>query len=322
MKKKTTQLRELVFSPEILVLPGTADCCEAKLVEAAGFRACYMSGGRTSDARGYPDVGFLTMNEMIANAHYIATAIEVPLLSDADTGYGNALSVRRAVQEFITAGVAGIHIEDQVFPKRCGYMPGKEVIAMEEAVGKYRAAVEVRNELDPDFVIFARTDALGAVDGTIDDAVRRAEAYRKTGVDVSWVEGAKSMEELRFIVERVEPPLLVLPMGIPLEERPSDEEMEKMGIAVSLYPGMINLLTVPILWEYLHDMKARGLAAEKEWFQWLANIPRKYPPLSISGMFQVWGYPKAREWEEKYLTEKELEKYMKSTGIAFGKEQA
>jgi len=313
MKRKTTRLKELFSSKEIFVLAGVVDAYEARIVEASGFKACYMSGGRTSASRGYPDAGFITMNEMVSNAHYIATALDVPLLSDADTGYGNALSVRRTVQEFIQAGVAGIHLEDQISPKRCGYMPGKQVIEMEEAVGKYRAAVDARNELDPDFVIIARTDALGSVGGTLDDAVRRSEAYRKTGTDVSWVEGIKSMEELRFIVERVEKPFLLIPVGIPIEERPTEEEMERMGISCALYPGMLFELTTPLLWEYLHDVNNRGLAAQKEWKQWLENLPRKYPP--APNFFQISGFPKVKEWEEKYLSAGELEKYLKSTGI-------
>ena len=316
MKKKTTQLRDLFFGKKLFVLPGIVDAYEAKIAEAAGFKACYMSGGRTSAARGYPDAGFITMNEMVANAHYIATALEVPLLSDADTGYGNALSVRRAVQEFIYAGVGGIHLEDQVTPKRCGYMSGKQVIEMEEAVGKLRAAVDVRNELDPDFVILARTDALGAVGGTLDEAVRRAEAYRKAGTDVAFIEGIKSTEELRFITERVEKPILIIPEGIPVDERPDEEEMEKMGVACALYPGMLMHLTTPILWEYLHDVNDRGSVALKEWQQWLAGLPFKYP--TAPSFFHISGFPKVKEWEEKYLSAKELDKYLKSKGIAFG----
>ena len=160
---------------------------------------------------------------------------------------------------------------------------------------------------------------LGSVGGTLDAAVRRAEAYRKAGADVSYVEGIKSMEELRFIVERVEKPIMIISAGIPLEERPSEEEMERMGIACVLYPGMLVEFTTPLLWEYLHDVNARGLAAQKEWQQWLEKLPRKYPP--APSVFQISGVAKVKEWEEKYLSAKDLEKYSKSTGIAFGKSQ-
>lgn len=316
-KKKTTQMRELFFGKKLFVLPGIVDAYEAKIVEASGFKACYMSGGRTSAARGYPDAGFLTMNEMVANAHYIAEALEVPLLSDADTGYGNALNMMRTIKEFIYNGVAAVHIEDQASPKRCGYMPGKQIIDIEEAAGKIRAAVDARNEVDPDFVILARTDAIGAVGGTLDEALRRSEAYMKAGADVSWIEGMKSAEELRYIVERVPKPFLLIPVGIPVDERPSEAELEKMGVACALYPGMLFELTTPLLWEYLHDVNARGAVAQKEWQDWLAKQPRKYP--AAPSFFQIAGMPKVKAWEEKYLSAKEMDKYTKSKGIAFGK---
>ncbi len=267
--KKTTRIRELFTGKKLFVMPGVVDAYEAKIVEASGFKAAYMSGGRTSSARGFPDAGFLTMNEMVANAHYIATALEIPILSDADTGYGNALNTLRTIKEFIYAGVGAVHIEDQVFPKRCGYMPGKQIIDMEEAAGKIRAAVDARNEVDPDFVVIARTDALGSVGGTLDEALRRSEAYRKAGADVSWIEGMKNAEELRYILERVPKPFLLIPVGIPMEERPSDEELEKMGVACTLYPAMLSEMTTAMLWEYLHDVNARGVAAQKEWQKWM-----------------------------------------------------
>lgn len=318
MKRKTTRLKELFFGGKLLVIPGVAgDAFEAKLVEAAGFEACYMSGGYTSVAYGYSDVGLVTMTEMVFSAQHITSAIDIPVLSDADTGYGNALNVRRTVQEFIRAGVAGIHIEDQVSPKRCGYLPGKQVIEMEEAVGKYRAAVDARNEIDPDFLIIARTDALGSVGGTLDEAVRRAEAYRHAGADVTWVEGIRSTAELMFILERVEKPFLLISSGIPRDERPSEAEMEKMGIACVLYPGLINNLITPILWEYLHDVCKRGLAAQNEWQQWWETFPRKFP--LAPGWVEISGFARVKEMEKKYLPAKELDKYLKSTGIGFGK---
>lgn len=317
MKKKTTRLRGLFFGNKTVVLPGVCDSYEAKMVQLAGFQALYMSGGRTSAAKGYPDAGFLTMTEMVVNAHYIANSVDIPLLSDCDTGYGNALSVRRAIQEFIMAGVAGVHIEDQVTPKRCGFMPGKQIIGIEEAVGKLRAAVDMRNELDPDFIVMARTDAMGAVGGSPEEAVRRAEAYRKAGTDVTFIEGIKNMKELRFIAERVEKPILVIPEAIPVDERPSEDELEKMGIVGSLNPGMLQKFVNPLIWEFLHDVKARGMVAQKEWIKWLNELPRRF---SVApSLFEISGFAKVKEWEENYMGNKEMEKYQKSTGIAYGK---
>jgi 2-methylisocitrate lyase-like PEP mutase family enzyme len=318
MTNKATRLRELFFSGKTFVLPGVCDGYEAKLVQAAGFKACYMSGGRTSASRGYPDAGLLTMNEMVANAHYISLAIDIPLLSDCDTGYGNALNVRRAVQEFIMAGAAGVHIEDQVTPKRCGFMPGKQIIAIEEAVGKLRAAVDVRNELEPDFVIIARTDSLGAVDGTLDEAVRRAEAYRRAGTDVTFIEGIKSLKELRFIAERVEKPFMIIPDAIPISERPYAEELEQLGVSAALTPPLIQDFVTSLLWEYLHDVNARGLTAQKEWGEWLSKLPRKYS--AAPSFWTICGFPQIKTLEETYLPAKELDKYQKSTGMAWGKQ--
>jgi isocitrate lyase len=139
-------------------------------------------------ASGWPDMGFLTQTEVSRIGALVASAVEIPVIADADDGYGNALSTIRTVQEYARSGVAGIHIEDQVFPKRCGHIAGKTIVGMDEAVGKYRAAVDTRNRLDPDFVIIARTDAFGAVGGSLEEAIRRGRAYADAGVDLVWPE--------------------------------------------------------------------------------------------------------------------------------------
>jgi isocitrate lyase len=139
-------------------------------------------------ANGWPDMGFLTQTEVARIAAMVASAVEIPVIADADDGYGNALSTIRTVQEFVRSGVAGCHIEDQVFPKRCGHIAGKTIIPLDQAVGKYRAAIDTRNRLNPDFVIIARTDAFGAVGGSLDEAIRRGRAYADAGVDLVWPE--------------------------------------------------------------------------------------------------------------------------------------
>ena len=196
MPSRGEQLRGLIERKEILVLPGCANALQAVTIERAGFEAAYMSGaGTAATLLGMPDAGFTSMTEVVMNARYIAGAIGVPLLCDADTGYGNAVSVRRTVHEFIRAGVGGIHIEDQVFPKRCGFVAGKQVVPIEEAAGKYRAAVDARDELDPGFVIIARTDARTAVGGGLDEAIARGKAYRAAGADVAYFEAPQSVDE-------------------------------------------------------------------------------------------------------------------------------
>ena len=195
--RTTTRLRELLARPDALVIPGAYDALSARLIVQAGFPAVYMTGfGTSASVLGQPDVGLLTMSEMVSRAAALAAvAGDVPLLADADTGYGNPINVRRTIREYERAGVAGLHIEDQVWPKKCGHMEGKQVIPMEEMVQKVRAAVDARQ--DPDFVIIARTDA-NAVTG-LEDALRRGQAYREAGADVIFIEAPRSLEELRAI---------------------------------------------------------------------------------------------------------------------------
>ncbi len=188
----TTRLRQMLESGPMVVAPFILNALHAKIAESVGFDAVYMTGAGTAAERGFPDVGLLTMTEMVANAKYIANAVEIPVICDADTGYGNVINVQRTVREYEAAGVAGIHIEDQVFPKKCGFFEGKEVIPMEEHVQKIRAALDARR--DPDFVIIARCDAY-AVTGW-EDTVTRCRAYRDAGADMVFVDGIKTPEDL------------------------------------------------------------------------------------------------------------------------------
>jgi isocitrate lyase len=153
-----------------------------------GLKSIYLSGYSMALANGWPDMGFLTQTEVARIGALVASAVEIPVIADADDGYGNALSTIRTVQEYVRSGVAGIHIEDQVFPKRCGHIAGKTIVSEAQAVGKYRAAVETRDRLNPDFVIIARTDAYGAVGGSLDEAIRRGRAYADAGADLVWPE--------------------------------------------------------------------------------------------------------------------------------------
>src|SRR5207302_7630729 len=171
--RATRHIRELLAGPDMLVVPGAYDALSARLIAQAGFPAVYMTGfGTAASVLGQPDGGLLTMSEMVSRAAAIAAVVgDLPLIADADTGYGNPINVRRTIHEYERAGVAGLHIEDQVWPKKCGHMEGKQVIPMDEMVQKVRSAVEARQ--DPDFVIIARTDA-NAVHG-LEDAMRRGQ---------------------------------------------------------------------------------------------------------------------------------------------------
>ena len=192
--KPTARFRELLAADGLIVAPFIMNALHARIAESVGFNAVYMTGAGTSAEKGFPDVGMLTMTEMVTNARYIANAVDIPVICDADTGYGNALNVQRTVREYEAAGVAGIHIEDQVFPKKCGFFEGKQVVPMEEHVQKVRAALDART--DPDFVIIARCDAY-AVTGW-EDTVRRCQAYKEAGADLVFVDGIKSMEDLEL----------------------------------------------------------------------------------------------------------------------------
>ncbi|MCH8281016.1 MAG: isocitrate lyase/PEP mutase family protein [Chloroflexi bacterium] len=190
--KTTTTLRNMLSSGQMVVAPFILNALHAKIAESVGFQAVYMTGSGTAAERGFPDVGLLTMTEMVSNAKYIADAVDIPVICDADTGYGNPLNVQRTVREYQAAGVAGIHIEDQGFPKKCGFFEGKQVIPQEEMVHKVHAALDART--DPDFVIIARCDAY-AVTGW-QDTVQRCLAYVDAGADMVFVDGVKTVEDL------------------------------------------------------------------------------------------------------------------------------
>ena len=190
---QTTRLRELLRSGRSLLVPGCYNALSARILAEVGFPAVYMTGYGTSlSLLGMPDAGLATMTEMHLNARYIAGAVSVPVIADADNGYGNAINVIRTVREYVGTGVAGIHIEDQRFPKRCGHIAGKTIVSREEALGKYRAALAERDRLDRDFVIIARTDAYGAVGGSMEEAIWRGRAYADAGVDSVWCELSSS----------------------------------------------------------------------------------------------------------------------------------
>lgn len=198
-------LRRMLTDSELTVLPGVYDALSATLVERHGFPGAYMSGAAVSMTMGgLPDLGLLTMTEMSTQAARLAGILSGPLVADADTGFGNALNVQRTVVEYERAGVAGLHIEDQTFPKRCGHLSGKSVIPSEEFVEKVRAAVAART--DPDLVLIARTDARGPLGFT--EAVRRANAYLEAGADMIFIEAPETIEEISTIPGEVEGPVM------------------------------------------------------------------------------------------------------------------
>lgn len=233
MNEQRSRLRDLLAGPEMIVAPFVFDCLQAKLAAASGFDAVYMTGFGTAAARGYPDLGLLTMSEMAANARAISQSVNVPVICDADTGYGNPLNVWRTVREYEDAGAAALHIEDQAFPKRCGFLAGKQVIAADAMVPKVRAACDARR--DRNFVIIARTDAL-QVNGW-DDVVRRARAYRAAGADLVFVDGIKNLDDLKCYAEKLgDLPLIYNGDLLPIDE------LRKYPFKVTIHIG--TMLTI------------------------------------------------------------------------------
>ncbi len=188
MDSTGARFRRLLTEQPYVFTGGIYSPLDAQIAERTGAKAIYLSGYSLAMLNGWPDMGFLTMTEVTKAAAMTASAVQIPVIADADDGYGNALSTMRTVQEFIKTGVAGIHLEDQRFPKRCGHIAGKLLVSREEAIGKFRAAVKERNRLDPQFVLIARTDAFGAVGGSMDEALWRGRAYADAGVDLVWCE--------------------------------------------------------------------------------------------------------------------------------------
>lgn len=203
--KATTRLRNLISSANIQVAPGVFDGLSARMVERAGFEVVYASGGAIARSIGYPDLGMISMNEVCQRLAHIVEVTKLPVIADADTGYGNTLNVHRTVRSFERLGVAALHLEDQQFPKRCGHLAGKTLISKSEMVQKIRAARDARH--DSDFVVIGRTDAI-AVEG-IDSALDRAHAYAEAGADVIFVEAPESLEQIEKIAGNVKHPKLI-----------------------------------------------------------------------------------------------------------------
>jgi 2-methylisocitrate lyase-like PEP mutase family enzyme len=252
---KTTQLRKLLTHAEMVIAPGAYDGLTARLVEQAGFPAVYMTGAGTSASKGFPDYGLLTMTEMVENAAMMAPLVEIPLIADADTGYGNELNVTRTIRAFEARGVAAIHLEDQVSPKRCGHLDGKEIVSREEFLAKIRAAVAARR--DPDFLLIARTDAR-AVAG-LDEAIARANAALEAGADMAFVEATQTLEEVAAVPRLVQGPCLLNVVSGGKTPALSLLDAQQMGYKLAILPGLLLSVVVAAADQALRVLKATHL---------------------------------------------------------------
>ncbi len=254
----TTKFRQLLQQPGIIQAPGAYDCLTAKLIQQAGFPAVYMTGAGTSVAKlGYPDLGLATMSDMIANAGAIADILDVPLIADADTGYGGIMNVRRTVRQYERAGVAAIHIEDQEMPKRCGHLDDKKVVSTEDMVQKIRAAVDART--DDDFTIIVRTDSI-AVTGW-EDAMHRCKEYIKAGADALFVEALRTPEEVEQVAKNINVPLLYNFVESGKSPLLSAAELEKFGFKIVIYPGSALLAVTNVVQQLMAQLKETGTTA-------------------------------------------------------------
>jgi 2-methylisocitrate lyase-like PEP mutase family enzyme len=252
---RCAQLRMLIDRPEILIAPGAYDPFVARIVQAAGFEALYMTGAGVSHVRlGQPDLGLLTFSEMVDQAGRIADAVDLPLIADADTGYGNALNVMRTVRAYERAGVSGMHIEDQSMPKRCGHLDEKQVIGTQEMVGKLHAALDAR--VDPNFIIIARTDARTVLG--LDETMARAHAYAEAGVDVIFVESPLSEDELALIGSSISTPVLANMVESGKTPLLPAQRLQELGFALVIHPGAVGRFVSHQLQGFLTRFKAEG----------------------------------------------------------------
>jgi carboxyvinyl-carboxyphosphonate phosphorylmutase len=283
--RTTTQLRQMLGDPGIIVAPGAYDGFSARLIEAAGFRAVYMTGAGTAASHlGQPDLGLATLTEMATHASHLASCVSLPVIADADTGYGNALNVVRTVREYEKAGVAGLHIEDQVAPKKCGHIAGKQVIPTKEFAEKVRAAAEYRT--DPDFVIIARTDARAVT--SLDDAIERANRYAEAGADVIFVEAPQSEAEMTRIARDVKAPLLANMVAGGKTPAVTIADLERLGFKMVIFPAVCMGAAIPAMEHALAALKATGT----DWHDG--------PVLSPMDIFRKVGFDWWHEIEQKF----------------------
>ncbi len=259
-KARPSSLREqLEDKNRIIVLPGVFDALSARIAEQVGFDAMFQTGyGSSAALLGMPDFGFLNAGETVDNARRIIRAVKVPVLVDADTGYGNPLNVWRLVQDLESLGAAGIFLEDQIWPKRCGHMIGKDVIPKDEYLPKLKAAVEARKSKD--FIVVARTDARAPIG--LDEAIERGKAYKKAGADVIFVEAPRSIEELKRVADEIDAPLVANMIEDGVTPTLPAQELLKLGYRIAVFPLSALYSATYAMREVLTELKKTGATRE------------------------------------------------------------
>lgn len=233
MSRQRKEFRRLLKEEGVIIAPGAFDALSARIIEQTGFQAIYLTGGGISRNWGFPDLGLMTMTENLALITRVCDSVNIPVIADADTGYGNALNVVRTVKEYERTGIACLHLEDQITPKRCGHYEGKEVVAREEMEGKIQAAAETRS--DPDFAIIARTDARAVLG--LEEAIRRGNAYAEAGADIIFVEAPASVEEIKTIAKEVHAPVMINMIKGSRTPLLSTQELDEIGVKIAIFPN-------------------------------------------------------------------------------------
>jgi 2-methylisocitrate lyase-like PEP mutase family enzyme len=309
MESPGKRLRKLIKAPAILALPGVFDGFSTRLVEQAGYTAAFITGSGIAESRmGQPDVGIMGLEENVAGVRAIAACTGMALLADGDTGYGNAINVWHTVRAFERAGAGGVMLEDQVWPKRCGHMKGKEVISADEMVQKIHAAADAR--IDPDFVIKSRTDVL-ATHG-VKEAIRRLNLYAEAGADLLFADAATSVEDIATLARNVSKPLSVN-MGFGIRQRSttpllSAAQLQELGVAVVIYPRLLTACA-------LRGMQ-RGLAFLKESLDTGNVVDRPEALVSFEELHEIMGIADVEALEQRFLTASQLKAKYGESGQA------
>jgi len=276
------KFKTLLGKPGIIAAPGAYDCLTAKIIEKTGFPAVYMTGAGTSVAKyGYPDLALTTATEMVSSARDICSTVDIPVIADADTGYGGVLNVQRTIRDYERSGVAAVHLEDQEFPKRCGHLDGKQVIGVSDMVSKIKAAVDARN--DPDFTLIVRTDALAVT--SWDDTVDRCWQYIDAGADVLFVEALRSRNEAEAITKLFPVPLLYNLVETGKSPLYNISELEDIGFKIVIYPVSALLTVCNVVSNVMSELKQFG--STEHLVENMVSVTEAFDMVGLSDMLEA-----------------------------------
>jgi len=306
---KRKKFREILNRNTLTVMPGGFSPLYARAAQAIGFECFFVAGSQMSAyLLGVPDTGIIGLRDIVDHARHVAGRTDIPIFLDTDTGFGNAVNVHYTVQECVRAGVAGLQIEDQEAPKKSGISAGRRCIPVDEAVGKYRAAVAARDQLDPEFVICARCDLLGAEGSSFEDAVERCKIYVKDGgVDLIWLNTIETVEQVKIACAEIPAPVLTIWAGKP--PAPTHEEFERLGLRIALYPVVAASAGLQASWQVLNDLQQRGSVALDDWRE---NV--KTSRYGAVDMSKLTGTDEVRQLEQNFLSQSAQRNYDNTWG--------